>query len=571
MNQTTALGILKTGKNVFLTGSAGAGKTYVLNQYIKYLKARKVPVAITASTGIASTHINGITIHAWSGIGLKKNITNSDLLNFKDKKYLKDHLENTEVLIIDEISMLHLNQLEMVNTVLKFFKNNMLPFGGIQVIFCGDFFQLPPVGEPGESSREKYAFMSKAWNEAEPLICYLTEQHRQKDNPLNDILNEIRFGNLSEKSIELLRKTARNNIDHLGQFPKLYTHNVDVDQINKIELQKLTSKSKIFQAETKGNIKLLELLKNNVRTDDKLELKIGAKVMFIKNNHEKGYINGSLGTIINFDSDGKPIVEMLDKSKIFCEKESWSIDDEMGKSLASFEQFPLRAAWAITIHKSQGMTLDAAEVDLSNCFEKGQGYVALSRVKSIEGLKLLGFNSNALELDMLATKADKRFQELSEIAEIKFNSASADKEAKDFIRKCGGTLDIIEIEKNLKKLNTKGSNKESKKSTYQLTKELVDKKMSLEDIAKERNFSVGTIIGHLEKIIGLYPETDISRFRPKSTTLKKVEKACLSIVKSGTEKLTDEKGNPNLRPIYDYLGEKVSWNDIKLAMIFAKF
>ena len=162
MKQEKALNILKAGKNVFLTGSAGAGKTYTLNQYIQYLKERKVPVAVTASTGIAATHMNGVTIHTWAGIGIKDSLSKKDLDAMKDRKYLREHLENAKVLIIDEISMLHAKQLDMVNQVLKYFKENDEPFGGIQVIFSGDFFQLPPVGDSGESNREKFAFMAKA-------------------------------------------------------------------------------------------------------------------------------------------------------------------------------------------------------------------------------------------------------------------------------------------------------------------------------------------------------------------------------------------------------------------------
>src|SRR5690606_6622427 len=157
MHQSKALAILKSGRNVFLTGSAGAGKTYVLNQYIQYLKEHKIPVAITASTGIAATHMNGQTIHSWSGIGIKDDISIRQLSNLKEKKYFRDKMDNVKVLIIDEISMLHRNQLELVNRVLKFFKENEMAFGGIQVIFSGDFFQLPPIGNEEESSRQKFA------------------------------------------------------------------------------------------------------------------------------------------------------------------------------------------------------------------------------------------------------------------------------------------------------------------------------------------------------------------------------------------------------------------------------
>ncbi|HNH44892.1 MAG TPA: AAA family ATPase, partial [Agitococcus sp.] len=175
MKQATALNILKAGHNVFLTGSAGAGKTYTLNQYIHYLRARKVPVAMTASTGIAATHMNGMTIHAWSGIGIKDSLDDDELTRMFERKYLRSQIDKAEILIIDEISMLHARQLDMVNQVLKFFRNTDAAFGGLQVVVAGDFFQLPPVGKNQESNRDKFAFMSTAWQEAKFNICYLTE------------------------------------------------------------------------------------------------------------------------------------------------------------------------------------------------------------------------------------------------------------------------------------------------------------------------------------------------------------------------------------------------------------
>ncbi len=166
MKQTTALNILKTGQNVFLTGQAGAGKTYVLNQYIHYLRVRGVSVAITASTGIASTHMNGMTIHAWSGMGIKDSFTDEDFKRLKSRQNVVDRLKNAKVLIVDEISMLHAKQVDLLDEILRKIRLDNAAFGGMQVIFSGDFFQLPPVGSKGESNKEKFAFMAKAWKTA---------------------------------------------------------------------------------------------------------------------------------------------------------------------------------------------------------------------------------------------------------------------------------------------------------------------------------------------------------------------------------------------------------------------
>jgi hypothetical protein len=559
---------MKAGKNIFLTGSAGAGKTYTLNQYIRYLRARKILVAVTASTGIASTHINGMTIHAWSGLGLKKSLTKNDLNAISEKKHIKEHLEKTKVLIIDEISMLHRNQLDAINDILQFIRNNQAPFGGLQVIFCGDFFQLPPVGEAEESNRDKFAFMSDAWVKAAPVICYLTEQHRQKGDNLDKILNEIRRGAVDENSMQLLRLASKNI---LADVPRLYTHNMDVERINAREMEKLEGRAMFFSAEKKGNPKLLEMLMSNVRTDEQLHLKIGAKVMFIKNNFDKGYINGSLGTVVEFTPEATPVVALKDGKRIFCEKEKWAIEDEKGNALASFEQYPLRAAWAITIHKSQGMTLDAAEIDLSSTFEKGQGYVAISRVRSLEGLFLKGFNTLALELDALAMKADQRFRELSDDAEQNLSDEVLYAENLLFIKASGGIEDEKEIKSNIEKLE-KGIKidvkKDSKKSTYLITKELMEQGMDLEELSVERGIAMSTVIQHLEKIKELYPDANIHRFRPKGSMIKKVEKAWFEVELEQREGTLNSVGKPMLKAVFEQLKGAVDYNDIKLCSLF---
>ena len=256
MFQEKALSILKSGKNVFLTGSAGTGKTYTLNAYIQWLKEHKVPVAITASTGIAATHMNGTTIHSWSGIGIKNTLTHSDLKSMQGKQYLTKNISKTHVLIIDEISMLHRNQLDMINQALKYLKNSAQPFGGMQVVFAGDFFQLPPVSKESIPSREKFAFMSKAWVEAAPVVCYLTEQYRQTKNELNTILNQIRGNEIDESGVQLLQETRFN--EHTIEPTKLYSHNADVDAMNEKELGELEEEKWEFFATKKGNQKMME-------------------------------------------------------------------------------------------------------------------------------------------------------------------------------------------------------------------------------------------------------------------------------------------------------------------------
>lgn len=553
MNQSKALAIMKSGRNVFLTGSAGAGKTYVLNQYIQYLKEHKVPVAVTASTGIAATHMNGQTIHSWSGIGIKDEISIRHLSKLKEKKYFRDKMDAVKVLVIDEISMLHRNQLDLVNRVLKFFKGNELAFGGIQVIFSGDFFQLPPIGAEGETSRQKFAFMSDAWLEAEPVICYLTEQHRQSENDLNGILNEIRNGEVSQRSIDLLESRVEFHPDEGETETKLFTHNADVDRINQMYLEQIGSSARVFTAEVKGNEALVEMLTRSVLALEKLELKTGAQVMFIKNNYEVGYVNGTMGRISGFNAKGNPIVRTFDNDLIEAKPETWAIEDENGKALASFTQVPLRLAWAITVHKSQGMTLDRAMIDLGRAFEKGQGYVALSRLRDLQGLKLRGLNQTALEVDELAMKADKRFRELSEEWDQSLNEKSLENEFKAFIHYCGGTTDKKEIARNREKLAQKGI---EKVSTYLITKKMVEKKMALEDIIEERGLSRDTILTHLMRIADTDSAINLDLYKPAEKVLKKVKEQ------------VQKEPQIGLKELYEKLDKKFTYSEIKQALIF---
>lgn len=569
MKQETALKLMKTGENVFLTGSAGAGKTYTLNQYINYLKVRKVPVAITASTGIAATHMNGMTIHTWAGIGIKDILSDDDLKRMKERKYLKEHLENAQVLIIDEISMLHAKQLNLVNQVLKYFKESDDAFGGIQVIAAGDFFQLPPVGKNDEKNRDKFCFMSNAWVEAKFRVCYLTEQHRQDDSALNDVLNAIRAQNIQPQHLQALRNTRNQDIG--DTYTRLYTHNMDVDNINYKHLNEISGKEHQFIAVTDGNEKLIETLKSSVRAPDELTLKKHAKVMFVKNNFDMGYINGSLGEVVGFEEDDElgvlPKVKLTDGTTLLVEPETWSVDNDAGKTIASLQQVPLRLAWAITIHKSQGMTLEAAEINLSHTFEKGQGYVALSRLKSIEGLRLLGFNEQALELDSLAIKADRRFQELSTEAEQHFAEEDLTVQHNAFIRHCGGTLNASEIQRNEKKLAKSAGKTNYATATLDETRELFENGYEIQDIAHERGLTPATIINHLAK---LHREQglDISVASPGEDVLEQVRKIYKKLQKRQDPNHFSEDGAIKLRPIVELSNPKMGYDQVRLALLF---
>src|SRR3989344_4503877 len=385
MLQSQALDILKMGKNVFLTGPAGSGKTFVLNSYVEYLKSHAVDVAVTASTGIAATHLGGVTIHSWSGLGIRDTLTDYDIDDLMQRQYLYKRFDRTKVLIIDEVSMLHHFRLDLIEWICRQMKHNERPFGGMQIVLCGDFFQLPPVTRARNYDsvvESEFAYKAESWLASKFTICHLSEQHRQKDVSYLSILNAIRENKVGAKTIELLK--SRLNIDPVVEqsslqgeshwFTRLYTHNIDVDVVNKKHLSLISAYVKNYHMTSKGSRNLAEALKRSCLSPEVLELKVGARVMFTKNQMEGGYVNGTLGVIKEFNSFGDPIVKTNAGMLFSVQPQSWKIEEE-GKVKAEIMQLPLRLAWAITVHKSQGMSLDAMEVDLSKSFVKGMGYV----------------------------------------------------------------------------------------------------------------------------------------------------------------------------------------------------
>lgn len=384
-----------SGKSVFLTGPPGAGKTYVLNEFVRRAERQGRRVAVTASTGIAATHIGGATIHSWSGLGIRDQLTAYDRDWLRANATLRKRYLNADVLVIDEVSMLHGKRLDMVNEACKLLRENDAPFGGLQVVLVGDLFQLPPVNR--DSDLVDFMHTSVAWAELQPSICYLSEQHRQAGDRLLDVLEAMRRGTVEEWHTAALQERLGKHPDAGISITRLYAHNVDVDSINDRHLGALGGDAKIFRMETHGPSAKVDQLTRSLLAPETLELKTGAEVMFVANNFAQGFVNGSRGQVIDF-RDGLPLVRLLNGGKIIrVEPHSWTLTED-GKKRAEAVQLPLRLAWAITIHKSQGMSLDAAEIDLGKSFTPGMGYVALSRVRTLDGVYLSGMNAMAMRL-----------------------------------------------------------------------------------------------------------------------------------------------------------------------------
>ena len=447
MLQNTALDVMKLGLNVYLTGSAGTGKSYTVGKYIEYLKESKikgVQIAITATTGIAATNIGGVTIHGFSCIGIKDDMTDAEIIKLLIKRKKRvEALLDADVLLVDEISMLHKKQFTLASRVISIARKDSRPFGGLQVIVIGDFFQLPPVSKQNEleENRDRFAFMSQTWVDCKFQVCYLSEQFRTTSSSLNDVLNAIRNDEVEDEHIEVLKsRMIPAPHDHILN---LYTHNENVDLINHTQLQKVEGELYRYEAQLDGNEIQIKSLLSAITAPQKLELKVGAKVMFVKNEPDAGYANGTQGEIVKFIPDDEydppfiPVVKTKCGQTIIAEPTTWEYE-ENDKVTASVKQIPLRLAWAITIHKSQGMSLDEANIDLSRVFEDGQGFVALSRLKTLEGLYIAGFSRKSLQLNILAKKANSRFLELSDEVESEMSNHSKEeleKLHKTFIKK----------------------------------------------------------------------------------------------------------------------------------------
>ncbi len=559
MTQQQALEILKTGATVFLTGEPGAGKTHTINEYVAYLRSHGIEPAVTASTGIAATHIGGFTIHSWSGIGILLNLDKYNLDRIASNKYVYERVERAQVLIIDEVSMLSSRTLNMVDAVCREVKRVPLPFGGMQVIFVGDFFQLPPVFESERGDEKVFAYESESWKQANPIVCYLTEQHRQEDGVFLDILSAIRRNEFDETHLPHLEKRKISDASGITDTPKLFSHNFNVDRVNDESLARIPGEAKVFTMGTKGRAVIVESLKKSCLSPERLELKVNTSVMFTKNNPRGRFANGTLGVVERFDEDtGYPIVRTRNNEPIRVEPMDWMVEDN-GRVLATITQLPLRLAWAITVHKSQGMSLDAAIMDLGKVFEFGQGYVALSRVRTLAGLHLLGWNARAFQVHPEVLVADRDFRTASEAAKVTFAGMDSEQLAKmkeDFIRACGGSIEAVEVSvRRERKTKPKGE-------TYLKTFELWSEGKTMAEIAEIRKLTAGTILGHIEK---LYFDEKINQDQIGKLAIEELGDS-LEVIHAAFR----EFGSDHLSSVFGKLRGKHPYDHLRLARMTYK-
>lgn len=493
MTQGEALTILKTGANVYLTGEPGSGKTHTINKFVEWLRSCGIEPSITAATGIAATHVGGMTLHSWSGIGISESLSRADVDRIASKEHIARRIQKAKVLIIEEISMLSAKTFEMVDSVCREVRRVDAPFGGLVVVLVGDFFQLPPVSRSRESI---FAYTSRVWRELNPLVCYITEQYRQDDSSFLSVLSAIRSGNVEEAHYEelVVRNTALEKIP--ADAPKLFSHNADVDHINRGELAKLSGKMVKFNMTSRGKDSLVEGLIRGCLSPEVLELKEGATVMFTKNSPQGKFVNGTLGVVKGFDGSGMPIIRTNDGRTVTTEPMEWQLEDQ-GKVKASISQIPLRLAYAMTVHKSQGMSMDAAVMDLSKAFEYGQGYVALSRVRRLSGVYLTGLNTRALEVHPEILEKDRDFRAASEAAREAFHEMQKEEVEtmqKKFVKAMGGAWPS---QSSPRQARGKPSGLQGRLAE---TLQAVRDAKTLKEAAKERSLTPSTIVKHLEEL-----------------------------------------------------------------------
>ncbi|KYQ93685.1 DNA helicase [Tieghemostelium lacteum] len=412
--------IVEGGKNVFFTGSAGTGKSFVLKHLVARLR-EKFPksVFVTAATGIAAVNIGGTTLHSFAGIHLGTATAEKLAANIiKKKKYLQ-RWRDVKVLVIDEISMIDSELFEKLNTIGKIIRGNQLPFGGIQLVLVGDFFQLPPV-------LGSYTFESPQWESCIDMCLELTTVMRQKEIEFINVLNSIRVGRVHDGIVKSLQQCARPLDVSNGVLPtKLYTTNQSVDDENTLALGALTGEPKVYESFDSGHKDMIVNLDNDCPAPKSLTLKVGAQVVLLRKLEKNDtLVNGSRGVVVDFvkvrakkrfakfyqDNPMAPVVLFNDGQKVTIPPMEWGVWSE---NKASRVQLPLKLAWALTIHRAQGMTLDKVECQLSQSFACGQGYVALSRVRSLSGLYLRDFKRTAIRTSSKVIQFNKKINKLS--------------------------------------------------------------------------------------------------------------------------------------------------------------
>uniref|UniRef100_H0VBU4 ATP-dependent DNA helicase PIF1 n=1 Tax=Cavia porcellus TaxID=10141 RepID=H0VBU4_CAVPO len=399
--QAAVLGHVLKGQSVFFTGSAGTGKSYLLKRILGSLPP--TGTVATASTGIAACHIGGTTLHAFAGIGSGQ-APLAQCVALAQRPGVRQRWLSCQRLVIDEISMVEADLFDKLEAVARAVRQQQKPFGGIQLIICGDFLQLPPVTKGSQPPR--FCFQARSWRRCVPVSLELTEVWRQADPTFISLLQAVRVGRCSDEVTQQLRATAAHKVGRDGIVAtRLCTHQDDVALTNERQLQELPGEVHSFKA-LDSHPELAQTLDAQCPVSQLLQLKLGAQVMLVKNLAvSRGLVNGARGVVVGFEAEGRglPQVRFLCGVTEIIHTDRWTVQ-ATGSQVLTRQQLPLQLAWALSIHKSQGMSLDCVEISLSRVFASGQAYVALSRARSLQGLRVLDFDPLVVRCDARALR-----------------------------------------------------------------------------------------------------------------------------------------------------------------------
>ena len=557
----------KTDMSLFLTGKAGTGKTTFLREVVRYTKKKCI---VLAPTGIAAVNAGAMTIHSFFQFGLGPFVQGviepkSDFRINKSKLELIRHLQ---LLIIDEVSMVRADLMDHIDVELRRIRRNSKPFGGVQLLMIGDLQQLPPIAHGGEDEllrqyyKTLYFFSSAALKSMKYSCIELKNVYRQTDRHFIDILNHARDCTLTSQDISDLNARYVPGFSPKPEdgYIRLMTHNRQVDYVNETELEKLDSKPYTFVAAVTGTFP-----EESYPTANILTLKKGAQVMFIKNDPDRRFINGTLGEVKSIDKNSIAVRLAESGTVIDVEPMEWQniryqFDEESkeisSKQIGRFKQYPLKAAWAITVHKSQGLTFDKAIIDVHAAFSPGQAYVALSRCRTLDGLVLSSPVSASVFMRDNAVDAYMNYISRP-VEELAFSSCY---EYFEYEKK-PETEEVAPVEKvTVNKEKPKKEKKEElrddtgkKLNTFEYSYWLYNQGNKVEQIAEKRGLNQSTIEGHLARYVAS-GDIDVHEFVDVDT-LKKVEAYCMEH--------PEEKA---LKPIFEHFDAKIPYSVLRMAI-----
>lgn len=557
----------KTDMSLFLTGKAGTGKTTFLREVVRYTKKKCI---VLAPTGIAAVNAGAMTIHSFFQFGLGPFVQGviepkSDFRINKSKLELIRHLQ---LLIIDEVSMVRADLMDHIDVELRRIRRNSKPFGGVQLLMIGDLQQLPPIAHGGEDEllrryyKTLYFFSSAALKSMKYSCIELKNVYRQTDGHFIDILNHARNCTLTSQDISDLNARYIPGFSPKPEdgYIRLMTHNRQVDYVNETELEKLDSKPYTFVAAVTGTFP-----EESYPTADSLTLKKGAQVMFIKNDPERRFINGTLGEVKGIDKNSIAVRLAESGTVINVEPMEWQniryqFDEESKeisyKQIGRFKQYPLKAAWAITVHKSQGLTFDKAIIDVHAAFSPGQAYVALSRCRTLDGLVLSSPVSASVFMRDNAVDAYMNYISRP-VEELAFSSCYEyfEYEKKPEPEEVAPVKKVKVNQEKPKKVNKEEPRDDTGKklSTFECSYKLYNQGNTVEQIAEKRGLNRSTIEGHLARYVAS-GDIDVHEF-VDADTLEKVEAYC--------EKHPEEKA---LKPIFEHFDAKIPYGVLRMAI-----